>query len=61
MIEWPQKIGPFMPKVRLEVQLQAVDEDTRDVEVKAIGGDWAAALVERAKEFDEEAEADSTE
>lgn len=52
LIEWPERIGKYMPQVRMEVWLHAVDEETREIEVRAIGGGWARDVLQKALEID---------
>lgn len=43
-----------MPPVRMEVWLHAVDEETREIEVRAIGGGWAREVLQKAVAIDSE-------
>jgi len=34
-IEWPEKLGKFLPKKRLELNFTTIDENTREIEINS--------------------------
>ena len=50
LIEWPERLGTHTPTTRLEIHLTAVDENTRTVVVRGVGGGWAGEVVGRLED-----------
>jgi len=50
LIEWPERLGTYTPSTRLEINLSALDEETRTVVVRGVGGGWAGEVVGRLEE-----------
>lgn len=48
LIEWPQKLGPFMPEERLELTLDFKEGGGRTARLRGFGPRWQARLGEAA-------------
>ncbi|KAM3568285.1 hypothetical protein VYU27_009589 [Nannochloropsis oceanica] len=50
LIEWPERLGSYTPTTRLEINLSALDENTRTVVIRGVGGGWADEVVRRLED-----------
>ncbi len=49
LLEWPERMGPFLPPRRLEIVLAVAGETARLAEIHAHGPGWERALAELAR------------
>ncbi len=44
IIEWSERLGPLLPKERLDIYLEHTGEDVRDIRLKAVGRRYEQVL-----------------
>ncbi len=52
LVEWPDRLGPFLPPERLEIDLAYLEEGARRAVLTGHGGRWRGRLEQLGAEFD---------
>ncbi|MHB1315877.1 MAG: tRNA (adenosine(37)-N6)-threonylcarbamoyltransferase complex ATPase subunit type 1 TsaE [Christensenellales bacterium] len=52
VLEWPQMISDFLPEERLDIHIKYIDEQKRNVELKAFSPAYQAILEDTVKEYE---------
>ena len=45
LIEWPERLGSYLPPTRLEIRIHALDESSREVAIRPVGSGWPLDLL----------------
>jgi|AntRauTorcE11897_2_1112592.scaffolds.fasta_scaffold00486_6 tRNA threonylcarbamoyl adenosine modification protein YjeE len=50
IVEWPDRLGRYLPKTRLEIHITIADDDSRTVSLLPIGATWQNRAIPLTKE-----------